>query len=380
MGKRIVYGRGYAVLGSALPAVTRDLTALQRTCDRGTISADQCYAALTSIGLDYGPALRAIDVLHLGQDQVLARLCLPPSVADTVDRFVLHPSLMDGAIQATIGLYLGDHDSSFTIPSRPALPFAVKHVAVFGPCTPTMWAYIRPAGGGAEEGAHDGLMHALDIDLCDEHGLVRVRLTGLACRAVDGAGEGAAISAGSQAVPTAANQTLQHTAQTEAESPTDATGGTRPLVEKTVSYFKNLLASTLKLPVQQLRADEPMDQYGIDSVMVMELTGLLEQTFGPLSKTLFFEYQDIRSLSHYFVDAHAERLRALLEVESPGWRDCRRPDRTPLACPYKQPTSGQSPQRDAVSLSAAHPNNGPIPGRWTSPSSAWQDGIPVRGP
>ena len=74
--------------------------------------------------------------------------------------------------------------------------------------------------------------------------------------------------------------------------------------------------SALKLPAHQIRADAPMEQYGIDSVMVMELTGLLEQTFGPLSKTLFFEYQDIQSLSRYFVDAHAQRLHSLLEVES----------------------------------------------------------------
>ena len=133
-----------------------------------------------------------------------------------------------------------------------------------------------------------------------------------------------AISARSQTMPTAASSTLQPTAQTEVAALTDATSGAQPLVETTVSYFKNLLASTLKLPVQQIRADEPMDQYGIDSVMVMELTGLLEQTFGPLSKTLFFEYQDIRSLSRYFVDAHVGAIACLVGGGSPGWWDCRR--------------------------------------------------------
>ena len=49
----------------------------------------------------------------------------------------------------------GDHDSRFTIPLRPALPFALQHMAVFGPCTPIMWAYTRPAGGVAGEGTHD---------------------------------------------------------------------------------------------------------------------------------------------------------------------------------------------------------------------------------
>ena len=133
--------------------------------------------------------------------------------------------------------------------------------------------------------------------------------------------------------------------------------------------------------MQQIRADEPMDQYGIDSVMVMELTGLLEQTFGPLSKTLFFEYQDIQLLSRYFVDAHAERLRALLEVEVQAGGTAAAPDTDASGAPVQAANFRPVRHRaTAVSLSAAHPNNRHKPGRWTSPSSAWPDGIPVRGP
>ncbi len=355
-GQRIVYGRGYATLGPTLPATTLDLTALQRACDRGTISADQCYAALATMGLDYGPTLRAIDVLYMGQDQVLARLCLPPSVDDIGDRFVLHPSLMDGALQAAIGLYFGDHDSSGTTVSHLSLPFAVKHVEVFGPCTPTMWAHIRPAGDDTGHGAHSPVMRALNVDLCDEHGLVRIRLAGLMSRAVDREAESTALSSGPQAIPMTASPTLLHAAQTVSEPPISATNGAEPLLEKTVGYFKNLLASTLRLPVQQIRANEPMDQYGIDSVMVMELTGLLEQTFGPLSKTLFFEYQDIESLSRYFVDAHAERLRGLLEVESKGGGTAAAPDIDTIGVPRRPDNFGpaRTPRRRFALTSPPH--------------------------
>ena len=39
-----------------------------------------------------------------------------------------------------------------------------------------------------------------------------------------------------------------------------------------------------------------MDKYGIDSMMVLNLTRELESRFGELSKTLFFEYQSIGEL------------------------------------------------------------------------------------
>src|SRR5262249_43344273 len=49
-----------------------------------------------------------------------------------------------------------------------------------------------------------------------------------------------------------------------------------------------------------------------------QLTNHLEHTFGPLSKTLFFEYHNLQALSAYFVTAHgttlAEMFRTIEDV------------------------------------------------------------------
>jgi polyketide synthase PksN len=50
----------------------------------------------------------------------------------------------------------------------------------------------------------------------------------------------------------------------------------------------------------------------MDSILAMELTDVLERSFGPLSKTLFFEHQTIEALANYFLRAHAARLPELL--------------------------------------------------------------------
>ena len=89
------------------------------------------------------------------------------------------------------------------------------------------------------------------------------------------------------------------------------------LADKALEYIKKLLAAALKLPAHQIDAQVPMDKYGIDSVMVMQLTAQLEETFGPLSKTLFFEYQTIAALSGYFVESHRARLLSLLSLARP---------------------------------------------------------------
>lgn len=86
------------------------------------------------------------------------------------------------------------------------------------------------------------------------------------------------------------------------------------LEEKATFYLKNLLSSELKVPVNHIDAEIPMEEYGIDSVMIMQMTSRLEEVFGPLSKTLFFEYQTIKELTGYFLKEYSQDLINLLEI------------------------------------------------------------------
>lgn len=88
------------------------------------------------------------------------------------------------------------------------------------------------------------------------------------------------------------------------------------LREKAENYFKQVLSSVIKLPAGQIDAEAPLEDYGIDSIMIMHVTGQLEKVFGSLSKTLFFEYQDIRSLTRYFIDSRREKLLDILGIET----------------------------------------------------------------
>ncbi|KAF6613467.1 acyl carrier protein, partial [Paenibacillus sp. EKM208P] len=46
---------------------------------------------------------------------------------------------------------------------------------------------------------------------------------------------------------------------------------------------------------------EPLETYGIDSIMITQLNSKLAGFFGELSQTLFYEYQTLRALTEYFV-------------------------------------------------------------------------------
>jgi polyketide synthase PksN len=178
----IVHSQGRAVVSASdQEAPSLDLKALQAECNRGMLLAGQCYEAFRSIGLEYGPAHQGIEAVYIGADQVLAQLILPSCVAQTAEPYGLHPSIMDSAFQAAIGLLKETEDWKRDL--KPALPFALQELEIWGKCDSQMWVWIRPS-----QGVRDGdRVSKLDLDLCDETGQTRVRIKALTLRVLEGA-------------------------------------------------------------------------------------------------------------------------------------------------------------------------------------------------
>lgn len=82
-----------------------------------------------------------------------------------------------------------------------------------------------------------------------------------------------------------------------------------------IRYFKQLLSTTLKRPLEKIDSDASFERYGADSIMLTELTRQLERLFGSLPNTLLYEYQTVRELSAYFIGQHAQRLDQWLRPE-----------------------------------------------------------------
>ncbi|WP_155742176.1 SDR family NAD(P)-dependent oxidoreductase, partial [Paenibacillus polymyxa] len=76
---------------------------------------------------------------------------------------------------------------------------------------------------------------------------------------------------------------------------------TASLYDKTLFHLKALLGEVTRLSVSSIEAHEPLERYGIDSIMITQLNAKLAESFGELSKTLFYEYQTLRALAEYLV-------------------------------------------------------------------------------
>jgi polyketide synthase PksL len=139
------------------------------------LGADALYPAFARRGLAYGPAFRGITALYQGEQQLLVELTLPKEAQLRGGDYLMHPSLMDSALQGSITLI----DDLMSLSGKPSLPFALESLQVLAPCTGEMVAWVRSGTGN---------LRKVDIDLCDQDGKVCVQMRGFSSRPMESAG------------------------------------------------------------------------------------------------------------------------------------------------------------------------------------------------
>ncbi|MGV2906202.1 polyketide synthase dehydratase domain-containing protein, partial [Achromobacter sp. AGC25] len=160
-----VYSQGWAVVSAPGEAPTVDLAALRAQCGR-TINRADCYARFASMGLAYGPSFQVLNALEVGDSVAIGSLQGHASQGS----YGLPPSLLDGALQSSLGLTITDDGL--------ALPFAVQSVEQWLPVPVPAYAVVRPAAGDS------AAVRKLQVEIVDPQGRVAVRLSQLSSRAL----------------------------------------------------------------------------------------------------------------------------------------------------------------------------------------------------
>lgn len=103
----------------------------------------------------------------------------------------------------------------------------------------------------------------------------------------------------------------------QAERATSADSASEADVEALVlGLLKDALGEVTGTSAEKIDADAPMEVFGLDSIMVTELGGLLESQFPELSKTAALEARSLRGLAQLIMREHPDESRALLPSSS----------------------------------------------------------------
>ncbi|MEE8059503.1 MAG: beta-ketoacyl synthase N-terminal-like domain-containing protein, partial [Pseudomonadales bacterium] len=284
-----VHCQGKALFSNKPLPAKLDIAQLQGQMQQGKLEPSDLYSALTKMGIHYGDSHQGIRAIHQGEQQLLTQLSLPAAVETKQNDYLLHPGLMDAALQASMVL-------SEEAILQPTLPFSLEILEIIHPCRESMWAWVRYVQGSLTSDK----VEKLDIDLCDDDGRICVSLRGLSSRALE-----EKISNNPSESPTfspPASVLRPQTGTLMLKPDGKENTADKVLEDKTLQQLKILFGETIKLAVSKIDAEESWENYGLDSIMITQLNQQLSHIFGEISKTLFFEYANLRRLTRYLIN------------------------------------------------------------------------------
>lgn len=140
-----------------------DLEAVRARCVQVN-EGRNVYPVFKSFGLDLGPSFQVLQEVYKNDQETLGNLKLPACREAEFDSLALHPSLMDGSLQAGVGAQLGAKvDEMF-------VPFFIGEVELLHPLRPTCFSYVT------QSKAQSARVVKSDVRIVDETGRVLVKL------------------------------------------------------------------------------------------------------------------------------------------------------------------------------------------------------------
>ncbi|TNC79277.1 MAG: hypothetical protein C9356_20045 [Oleiphilus sp.] len=291
-----IFSKGEITVGVVPSRLNLDLSELKSRFGELGVPRDEVYDYYKLLGLRYGESFRAIEELYLTERESLTKISLPTCLKNTQSEFVLHPSILDAAIQAhscideKFRVFLdGAKDTEI---DNLFVPYAFEELSVIAPLETQMYSWLRldKASSGS------GKIRKFDVDIINLEGNVCITIKGLSVRF---------LSFENTALPKAIT----------VEQP-DAITGLQDLRENSVErdsseYLVRILSEEVGVSSEGILPSSAFSDYGMDSLMASKLTEKLEARYGNLPKTLFFEYENIRELAGYLREKFPNQFRLL---------------------------------------------------------------------
>ncbi len=169
---RLAFRSGWADTSDAGDQIL--IEALKSRC-AGPEDVTAYYNKFRKYGVHYGPSFQTIQEIYINDCFALSKLKIADHLKSDFGQFILHPSIIDGALQTAAGLVGGLESAT------PHLPFALDEIELLHPVRQTCYAYAEFAD--SRERAHTGV-RKFNIRLLNESGDVLINFKNLFVRAL----------------------------------------------------------------------------------------------------------------------------------------------------------------------------------------------------
>jgi polyketide synthase PksN len=169
-GKKILHSQGRLTYSTereiAAPSDYIDLAGIKERCSK-VLDGHDAYPLFKSFGLNLGPSFQSLQEVYRGESETLGLLKLPASRLDDLQTMMLHPSLVDGSLQAGVAAQLGTSTGEMLV------PFSIGEVEIISPLVPICWTYVTEMTEGRVENSR---VSRKNVVILDESGKVLVRI------------------------------------------------------------------------------------------------------------------------------------------------------------------------------------------------------------
>ena len=149
------------------------IQALKAQCGRPE-KADAFYRKFSDYGLQYGPSFQTIQEIYVDGAFALSKLKIPDHLRADFGQFILHPSVIDGALQTIAALAGG-------VELTTHVPFALDEVDIIHPLPQTCYAYAECANSYTQN--HAGV-RTFNMRILNESGDVLIAFKNLYVRPI----------------------------------------------------------------------------------------------------------------------------------------------------------------------------------------------------
>jgi polyketide synthase PksN len=165
-----LHGKGSITFGSDESEAKKETVSLNQIKERchETRSGEECYQMFRMAGLNLLRSYQSIQELQFSEDEVLAKIELPGHLKDSWKQFKLHPIIMDGALEAVIGMLSMRVESGGV-----RLPFYIGEVEILGGLSQCCYSYSRYIGKKKIDLQES---ECFDVFILDEAGNVLVKI------------------------------------------------------------------------------------------------------------------------------------------------------------------------------------------------------------
>ncbi|MBV7327799.1 SDR family NAD(P)-dependent oxidoreductase [Chloroflexi bacterium TSY] len=250
----------------------------------------EIYAQIIAEGLHVGPTFMPMTEIFLSEDEGLAHLRLPDNIAQTEEDYLLHPTMLTGVLQTAL---LNNKPQG--IDNTQFIPIAIDEILFTQSLPAECYIYTKRHASNVQSIG----MKKFDAKVLAMDGTIVATMQGVSIRAL------------------ATSPTQKDSARKEMSPSISVKSQHRPtqdrqLVEQVEQLLKELLSDGIGLTPAEIDGHTDFEAFGINSLMIIDLNRRLEDVFGNLSKTLFFEYKNFHDLAQYFCQYHISSLQMLL--------------------------------------------------------------------